>query len=82
MLFVVADFFRRRRRRRPDDDIPAGPLLHILLFWVLFGLGALVGGVAIVAALAGAWGVSAAGAVAAFASLAGTIVIWRNLNRA
>jgi hypothetical protein len=82
LLFVTADFFRRRRRvRRADDEMPAGPLLRVVIFWMLFGLGALVGGVAIVAAVAGSWIASAAGFLTATGCLAGSIVIWRQLNR-
>jgi hypothetical protein len=82
LLFVTADFFRRRRKvRRADDEMPAGPLLRVVIFWMLFGLGALVGGVAIVAAVAGSWIASAAGFLTAIGCLAGSIVTWRQLNR-
>ena len=80
-LFVIADFFRRRKRRRARDEMPAEPLLHMLVFWVLFGLGALIGGLAIVAGLAQSWLVCVASAILAGAALVGAITSWRNLNR-
>ena len=51
LLFVVANFFRRRRPRRANDEMPAGPLLQVLLFWVLFGTAVLFGSLATTAAL-------------------------------
>lgn len=82
LLFVIADFFRRRRRpRRARDEMPAGPLLRVLIFWILFGLGALIGGIAIVAGISGSWIVAAASAAVAIASLVAAIVTWMRLNR-
>lgn len=81
LLFVVADFFRRRRPGRARDEMPAGPLLRMLIFWVLFGLGALIGGVAIVAGLTGAWLVCIASGLVAAAALVGCVMTWMRLNR-
>ena len=82
LLFVIADFFRRRRKmRRATDGIPAGPLFRVVFFWMLFGIGALTGGVGIVAGIAGAWVACAAAILAAVGCLAGAIVIWQQLNR-
>lgn len=81
VLFVIADFFRRRRPRRARDEMPAGPLLRVLIFWTLFGLGALIGGIAIVAGISGSWIVAAVSAAVALASLVAAIVTWMRLNR-
>ena len=80
-LFVIADFFRRRRLRGARDEMPAGPLLRMLIFWVLFGFGALVGGIAIVAAIGGRWIAASVAAIAAMASLVGAVTTWMRLNR-
>ena len=81
ILFVIADFFRRRKPRRATDDWPAAPLLRMLIFWIVFGLGALAGGLAIVAGISGDWIVAASSAVIAAAALIGAIVTWMQLNR-
>lgn len=40
MLFVAGEFLRRRRRpARPTDDVPVEPMLELLAFWSLLGLG-------------------------------------------
>ena len=80
-LFVIGDFFRRRRPRRQRDDWPAEPLLHMLVFWVLFGLGALVGAVAIVAAIAGRTLIGVSMFAVACLALVAAIVLWMRLNR-
>ena len=80
-LFIIGDFFRRRRPRRATDEMPAGPLLDILLFWVSFGLGALLGGLAILAGMARHWIVSGASAAASIACLITSILYFRKLNR-
>ena len=81
LLFVTADFFRRRKPRRATDDIPAGPLLGMLIFWVLFGIGPLTGGISILAALTGRWLLCVVTAAMTAAALAGAIVSWMRLNR-
>ena len=81
MLFVIADFFRRRKPQRATDEWPAEPLLRMLIFWIVFGLGALAGGLAIVAGISGDWIVSAASAAVAAAGLVAAIVTWMRLNR-
>lgn len=81
ILFVIANFFRRRKPRRATDEWPAEPLLRMLVFWIVFGLGALAGGLAIVAGISGDWIISAASAVIAAAALIGAIVTWMQLNR-
>ncbi len=81
ILFVITDFFRRRKPRRAQDEMPVEPLLLMLIFWTLFGLGALMGGVAIVAAIGTDWAISVSFALAAASALAGSIAVWRHLNR-
>ena len=81
LLFVVADFFRRRTPRRADDEMPAGPLLGMLVFWVFFGLGPLAGGLAILAGITGRWMLCVVSAAIAASALAGAIVSWMRLNR-
>ena len=82
LLFVIADFFRRRRKvRRANDEIPAGPLFRVVIFWMLFGIGALTGGVGIVAGIAGASLACAAAMAGAAGCLTGAIVLWQQLNR-
>jgi len=51
-LFVIGNFrpHRRRRPRPATDEIPTAPLLHALLFWTMFGVGALAGAVAVAGA--------------------------------
>ncbi len=93
MLFVIGGFFRRRRGPRYSrDEMPIDPLIEVLLFWFLFGLGALFGS----AALASAFAMTQFGldrdaqsiAMALiFVALAGvcfwrSVVIWRRMNRA
>ena len=87
-LFVIGHFKpnRRRRLRPATDEIPTGPLLLALLFWTMFGIGALSGAVA----LAGAYVsegdtftrtttiVAAAACVACFG---GAYTMWRRLLR-
>lgn len=91
-LFIVGDFFRRRRRhQRARDPLPTAPLLRVLIFWVLFGLGALLGGVALATGVGLATGnapldrfllsLIAAFATGSIACLCGAIVIWMRLNR-
>jgi hypothetical protein len=91
-LFIVGDFFRRRRRyRRASDPLPTAPLLRVLIFWVLFGLGALLGGIAM-ATVAGVAMMHApldrvllslmvAFAAGSIACLCGAIAIWMRMNR-
>ena len=51
-LFVIGNFRpRRKRHRRADDALPTAPLLDALLFWTLFGIGALSGSVALAGAV-------------------------------
>jgi hypothetical protein len=81
-LFIVGDFFRRRRRpRRANDEMPAAPLLQVLLFWVLFGTAVLFGALATTSALAESIVAAALSAFAAAASLAGSVILWHRLNR-
>ena len=80
-LFVLGNFFRRRRPRRADDEMPATPLLQMLLFWVLFGFGVLFGSLAATASMAGSTAMAIVSACIALASLAGTVMMWRRLNR-
>ena len=80
-LFVLGNFFRRRRPRRADDEMPAVPLLQMLLFWVAFGFAILFGSLATTAWLAGSTAMAIVAACIAVASLAGTVVMWWRLNR-
>ena len=81
-LFIVGDFFRRRRRyRRASDEMPAAPLLQVLLFWVLFGTAVLLGALGTTAFLADSVAAAILSAFAAAACLAGSVVLWRRLNR-
>ena len=79
-LFFIGDFFRRRRKRQ-TDDWPAQPLLQMLIFWILFGLGALVGAFSIVAAMTGRWALAIGGFVLSGAALVGAVTSWRRLNQ-
>ena len=86
-LFVVGNFRRyRKRRQRASDEIPTAPLVQALLFWTLFGTGALAGAVAIAGAYVSEGDtptrVTAAIAAAACAAcLGGAYVMWRRLLR-
>jgi hypothetical protein len=80
-LFVLGNFFRRRRPRGANDEMPATPLLEMLVFWVLFGVGVLLGSLATTTAMGGSMAPAIACACAALASLAGTVVMWWRLNR-
>ncbi len=91
LLLFIGDFFRRRRRRLPraNDEIPTEPLIHVMLFWALFGLGALFGAFAIAAVVAmsteGRDAISvtalAVTAPASGACLAGSIHYWKKLRK-
>ncbi|HKB80877.1 MAG TPA: hypothetical protein VKH35_14285 [Thermoanaerobaculia bacterium] len=80
-LFIVGDFFRRRRPRRARDEMPAGPLVDVLLFWVSFGLGALLGGLAALAGIIHRWIVCGGSAAASLGCLIAAIAFFRKLNR-
>ena len=81
-LFVLGNFFRRRGRpRRANDEMPATPLLQMLLFWVAFGFAILFGSLATTAWLAGSTAMAIGSACIAVASLAGTVMMWMRLNR-
>ena len=49
--FIIGDFFRRRRRgpRYERDEMPEGPLLQVILMWLLLAAGGLLGAFAIAA---------------------------------
>jgi hypothetical protein len=88
LLFVIGNF-RPNRRRRPrpaTDEIPTEPLLHALLFWMLFGVGALAGAVALTGAVISdgdrftIWTTAAATATCG-ACFAGAWLMWRRLLR-
>jgi hypothetical protein len=87
-LFVIGNF-RPNRRRRPrpaTDDIPTAPLLQALLFWTLFGIGALSGAVALTGAIvsegdAFTRGATAIAAATCAACFAGSYVMWQRLLR-
>ena len=80
-LFVLGNFFRRRRPGRANDEMPATPLLHVLLFWVSFGFAVLFGSLATTASIAGSTTTAIVSASIAAASLAATVVLWWRLNR-
>jgi len=80
-LFIVGDFFRRRRWKRADDEMPATPLLYMLLFWIFFGMGVLSGALAITNAMTGSMFAATVSGCASGASLAGAVVLWFRLNR-
>ena len=80
-LFVLGNFFRRRRPRRAEDEMPATPLLQMLIFWVSFGFAILFGSLATTAAIAGSTLMAIVSACIALASLAAAVVMWWRLNR-
>ena len=80
-LFIIGDFFRRRRHPRANDEMPATPLLQVLLFWVSFGTAVLFGSLATTATVAGSFVLAAISVCIAVASLAAAVVLWRRLNR-
>jgi hypothetical protein len=87
-LFVVGNFKpnRRRRQRPATDDIPTAPLLQALLFWTLFGIGALAGAVALTGAIVSEGdsftrGATAMAATTCVVCFAGSWVMWRRLLR-
>lgn len=54
LLFVAGEFFQRRRRPpRPTDDVPVEPMLALLAFWSLLGLGGFCGASAAFVVFAG-----------------------------
>lgn len=86
-LFVVGNFKpnRRRRPRPATDDIPTAPLLQALLFWTLFGTGALAGVVALTGAIVSEGdsftrGAATIAAVTCAVCFAGSYVMWRRLH--
>jgi len=81
ILFVVANFFRGRRWKRANDELPASPLLQMLLFWVSFGVAVLLGSLGTTAAMSESYIAAAACGCAAAAFLAASVVLWRKLNR-
>ena len=80
ILFVVANFFRRRRKRA-NDEMPVTPLLQMLLFWVSFGTAVLFGSLAATAAMSEWYAGAVVAALASAACIAGSVVLWRKLNR-
>ena len=86
-LFVIGNFRRfRRRPQRAGDEIPTAPLVEALLFWTLFGIGALSGAVAIAGAYVSegdtATRVTTLVAAASCAGcFAGAWAMWRRLLR-
>ena len=74
-LFIIGDFFRRRRWRRADDEMPAGPLLQMLLFWTAFGTAVLFGSLSVTATLSEEVTTAVLSAVASAASLAAAVVL-------
>jgi hypothetical protein len=52
LLFVIGAYFRRRRRglRYSRDELPMAPLIRVLAFCGLLGMGGLLGIVALCAA--------------------------------
>jgi hypothetical protein len=80
-LFIAGNFFRRRRHPRANDEMPATPLLQVLLFWVAFGIALLFGSLATTAALSGSTSMAVISAGIAVASLAATVLLWHRLNR-
>lgn len=81
ILFVVAQFFRKRHWKRANDEMPAAPLLQMLLFWVSFGVAVLLGSWATTAAMSESYVAAAACGCVAAACLAASVVLWRRLNR-
>jgi len=81
ILFVTAHFFRRRHWKRANDEMPATPLLQMLLFWVSFGVAVLLGSLATTAAMSESYVAAAACGCLAAACLAASVVLWRKLNR-
>ena len=87
-LFVVGNFRpnRRRRQRPATDEIPTAPLLQALLFWTLFGIGALAGAVAATGAIVSEGdsftrNATLIAATTCAACFAGALVMWRRLLR-
>lgn len=88
LLFVIGNFrpHRRKRLRPATDELPAGPLLQALLFWTLFGVGALAGAVALTGAIISdgdsfTMGTTAVAAGTCGACFAGAWLMWRRLLR-
>jgi hypothetical protein len=81
ILFVVTNFFRRHHWKRANDEMPAAPLLQMLLFWVSFGVAVLLGSLATTAAMSESYVAAAACGCVAAACLAVSVVLWRRLNR-
>lgn len=79
-LFVIGHFFRRRRPQRATDPMPAAPLLQVLLFMVLYATAALLGALAVAAAMDQSMTAALFFGCGAAACLSGAVVFWLRLN--
>jgi len=82
--FVIGDFFRRRRRgpRYERDEMPEWPLVHVILMWLLLGMGGLAAAFAIAAMVLDLGVAIAIGcAIVAITCFWGAMTMWWKITR-